>query len=37
VDIINESIIESRKKVKKFSFEEFLIGMGLLIGSGELS
>ncbi len=26
VDIINERIIDSRKKAKKFSFEEFLIG-----------
>ena len=37
VDIINEKIIESRKKVNKFSHEEFLIGIGLLIGSAEFS
>jgi hypothetical protein len=37
VDNINERIIKSRKKVEKFSFEESLIGIVLLIGSAKLS
>jgi hypothetical protein len=35
--MMNEKIIESRNKVKKISHEEFLVGIGLLIGSAEFS
>jgi hypothetical protein len=35
VDAINEKIIASRRKIKKFDYEEFLVGLGSLIGAAE--
>jgi hypothetical protein len=35
VDIISKDIITSRKNIKKFTCEEFLVGLGLLVGAAE--
>ncbi len=35
VDIISKDMIASRRNIKKFTCEEFLVGLGLLVGAAE--
>jgi hypothetical protein len=34
---MNNKILASRRKIKKFAYEELLVGLGLIIGAAELS
>jgi hypothetical protein len=36
-DAINEEIMASKRLIKKFVYDEFLVGLGLLIGAAEFS